>query len=51
MRHKKKTILLILICIILITQLLIIPTNVRASTYTQTLKQGIENFPEDYQAH
>ena len=51
MRHKKKTILLILICIMFIIQLLIIPTNVSANTYTQTLKQGIENFPVEYQRH
>ncbi len=47
--HRKK-ILVLMFCIILISQLIYIPNSVKASTYTQTTKIGISNFPESYQA-
>lgn len=45
---RKGKSVLILLCIILIMELLTFYTNVKANTYTQTIKVGIENFPEDY---
>ena len=50
MTRGKKSVLIILICIILTIELISIPNNVKASTYTQTTKNGISNFPETYQA-
>ncbi len=50
MTRNRKMVLAIFICIILILQLICIPHNVEASTYTQTKRTGISNFPESYQA-
>lgn len=49
MKQNKKRLFIVMICIMLLTPILIIPNNVEATTYTQTVKQGIENFPLDYQ--
>lgn len=46
-RHK---VLMIIACIMLTIQLIYIPNTVKASTYTQTTKNGISNFPETYQS-
>lgn len=46
-RHK---VLMIMACIMLTIQLIYIPNTVKASTYTQTTKNGISNFPETYQS-
>ena len=50
-KRNKNRLFIVLICVLLIVQVLIIPNNVRANTYTQTTKQGIENFPTAYQEH
>lgn len=44
--------ILIIFAIVAILCLFVIPTNkvYAATTYTQTLKSGIENFPEEYKA-
>lgn len=47
--HRKK-ILMLIFCVILIIQIIYIPHSVKASTYTQTTKTGISNFPASYQA-
>ena len=47
--HRKK-ILILIFCVILIIQIIYIPHSVKASTYTQTTKTGISNFPASYQA-
>lgn len=43
-----KRTLILLFCIILIIEIISIPNIVKASTYTQTTKIGINNFPESY---
>lgn len=50
MTRNIKKILIILACIILTFELISIPNTVKASTYTQTTKVGINNFPESYRA-
>ena len=50
MRLHRKKILMLIFCVILIIQIIYIPHSVKASTYTQTTKTGISNFPASYQA-
>ena len=47
---KQKTIkpLSIILIILLLVQILVFNSNVKANTYEQISKVGIENFPEDY---
>ena len=39
---------IVLICIAMILNIIIIPKNELAASYTQTVKSGIESFPEEY---
>ena len=48
-KQKSPKLVCIMLCILLIMQILVLYTNVKANTYTQTIKAGIENFPTDYQ--
>lgn len=50
MTKCRKGIIIFSFCIILILNLILIPNTAKASTYTQTIKQGIDNFPESYRA-
>lgn len=48
-KRKQHTTLVLLFCIILIIELIAFPVKTEAATYTQVIKEGIENFPVDYQ--
>lgn len=50
-RINYKKIGMITICLVIVLNILLVPIESFAATkYTQTLKSGIENFPEEYQA-
>ncbi len=49
-RNSNRTIVILVFCIILMMELIVIPSKTNATTYTQYTKTGISNFPTSYQA-
>lgn len=49
-KRKRRYVLILLFSVILILEAVTFPKNVKAATYTQTIKEGIDNFPESYKS-